>query len=312
MKANVLVTGGAGFIGSHLCERLLNDGYRIVCVDNLSSGSLSNVEHLRENKKFEFIDSDITSSLDVSGKIDFIFNLASLASPIFYQRLPIETLLASSVGMRNVLELARKNSARILQASTSEVYGDPLKHPQRENYWGNVNPVGLRSCYDESKRFAEALCVAYLREHGVDVRIARIFNTYGPKMRLDDGRVIPNFIHQALKGKPITIYGDGSQTRSFCYVSDMIDGLNSLMFKNALAGEVVNLGNPGEFTVLELAEKIKEITGSNSKLVFKQLPEDDPVRRKPDISKAKKLLGWVPKIPLEAGLKNTIHYFNSI
>lgn len=308
--AKILVTGGAGFIGSHLCERLLEDGHEVLCLDNLSSGSTQNVKHLRASKGFEFIKADITQPLKLSGKFDFVFNLASPASPIFYQRQPIETLLAGSVGMRNVLEFARKTKARVLQASTSEVYGDPLVHPQKEDYWGNANPVGPRSCYDESKRFAEALCMAYLREHNVDVRIARIFNTFGERMALDDGRVVPTFVYQALKNEPITVFGDGRQTRSFCYISDLVDGLVRMMLKPSLAGEVINLGNPEEHSILEFARVIKKLIGSKSKIIFKPLPEDDPMQRQPDVSKAKKLLGWQPKVSVEEGLEKTIAYFN--
>jgi nucleoside-diphosphate-sugar epimerase len=303
----VLVTGGAGFIGSFLCEKLLEEGYDVTCLDNLSTGKKSNVNHLLKNQKFKFIEHDVTKPVDF--EVNFIFHLASPASPIDYQKLPIETSMANSIGTYNMLQLAKKNKARLLLASTSEVYGDPIEHPQKETYWGNVNPFGVRSCYDESKRFAEALTMSFYRKHNLDVRIARIFNTFGPRMRLDDGRVIPNFIVQSLTGKPITVYGDGKQTRSFCYISDMIDGLMKLMFKDNISGEVVNLGNPEERTILSVAGTIKDITNSNSEITFKELPEDDPTKRKPDITKAKKILDWKPKIDFTIGLKETIEWF---
>jgi nucleoside-diphosphate-sugar epimerase len=303
----VLVTGGAGFIGSFLCETLLEKDYDVVCLDNLSTGKKSNVEHLLKNPKFKFLEHDVTKPIDL--KTNFIFHLASPASPIDYQKLPIETSMANSIGTYNMLQIAKKNEARLLLASTSEVYGDPIEHPQKETYWGNVNPFGIRSCYDESKRFAEALTMSFYRKHNLDVRIARIFNTFGPRMRLDDGRVIPNFIIESLTEKPITVYGDGKQTRSFCYISDMIEGLLKLMFKDNLSGEVINLGNPEERTILDVAALIKEMTNSNSEITFKPLPKDDPTRRKPDITKARKLLDWEPKIDFARGLKETIEWF---
>ena len=303
----VLVTGGAGFIGSFLCERLLNEGHEVICLDNLSTGKKSNIEHLLANPKFHFIEHDITKPIDLG--VDYVFHLASPASPSDYQKLPIETAMANSLGTFNTLELARKNEARFLLASTSEVYGNPLEHPQNEDYFGNVNCLGPRSCYDESKRFAETLTMSFHRRYGLDIRIARIFNTFGPRSRLDDGRAIPNFIVQSLTGEPITVYGDGKQTRSFCYVSDMVDGLMKLMLEENLSGEVVNLGNPDERTILSVAELIKEMTKSSSEIVFKPLPEDDPTRRKPDITKARKLLDWEPKTGFTTGLKKTIEWF---
>jgi nucleoside-diphosphate-sugar epimerase len=303
----VLVTGGAGFIGSFLCEKLLEEGYEVLCLDNLSTGKKSNVNHLLKNPKFKFIEHDVTRPINLEA--NFIFQLASPASPIDYQKLPIETSMANSIGTYNMLQLAKKNRARLLLASTSEVYGDPMEHPQKETYWGNVNPFGVRSCYDESKRFAEALTMSFHRKHNLDVRIARIFNTFGPRMRLDDGRVIPNFIVESLTGNSITVYGDGKQTRSFCYISDMINGLMKLMFKDNMSGEVVNLGTPEERAILDLATLIKKMTNSNSEITFRPLPKDDPIRRKPDISKAKKLLGWKPKTDFTNGLGKTIEWF---
>jgi UDP-glucuronate decarboxylase len=303
----VLVTGGAGFIGSFLCEKLLVEGHNVICLDNFSTSKKSNIEYFLNNPKFEFLENDVTKPIEL--KTDSIFHLASPASPVDYQRLPIETSMANSVGTFNMLELARKNTARFLLASTSEVYGDPLQHPQKESYWGNVNPFGVRSCYDESKRFAETLTISFFRKYGLDVRIARIFNTFGPRMRNDDGRAIPNFIVQALLGQPITVYGDGEQTRSFCYTSDMIDGLMKLMFTDGLSGQVVNLGNTGERSIISVARLIKDLTKSKSKIVFKPLPEDDPSRRKPDITKAKELLNWESKTDFVKGLKKTIEWF---
>jgi len=303
----VLVTGGAGFIGSFLCERLLEEVYDVICLDNFSTGKKSNIAHLMTNQKFKLIEHDITKPIDL--KIDYIFHLASPASPVDYQKLPIETSMANSIGTFNMLELARKSNARFLLASTSEVYGDPLEHPQRETYWGNVNPFGVRSCYDESKRFAETLTMSFFRKYDLDVRIARIFNTFGQRMRKDDGRVIPNFIVQVLSGQPITVYGDGKQTRSFCYITDMIDGLMKLMFKDNLSGQVVNLGTTEERTIISLARLIKDLTQSKSKIIFKPLPEDDPTRRKPDITKVKKMLNWEPRVDFVKGLKETIEWF---
>ncbi|MBA7507782.1 UDP-glucose 4-epimerase [subsurface metagenome] len=305
----VLVTGGAGFIGSWLCDRLIEEGHEVVCIDNLGSGNKKNVEHLFSNSRFKFIKHDIREPLEIEEKIDHIFHLASRPSPADFEEYSIDILLTNAVGTCNMLELARKDDARFLLASSSEVYGDPKVHPQPEDYWGNVNPLGSRSVYDEGKRYAESLTAAYHRRYGLDVRTARIFNTYGPRMRPDDGRVISNFIVQALRGESITVYGDGSQTRSFCYVSDMVEGLKKLMFLDDLSGEVVNLGNPDEITILEVAELVKKLTGSNSKITFVPLPKDDPKRRNPDISKAKEMLGWTPKVGLEDGLLKTISYF---
>ena len=322
----ILVTGGAGFLGSHLCSRLLDDGHTVVCVDNLSTGSPYNLEKHDKNPNFYIIPVDITTNIIISlvidqlwwfdyhghvpfgfEEIDQIYNLACPASPIHYQRDPIRTLKTNVMGAINMLEIARSSGARILQASTSEVYGDPFVHPQPEDYWGNVNPIGIRSCYDEGKRCAETLFFDYHRQHGVDIRVVRIFNTYGPNMQMDDGRVVSNFIVQALRGDPITIYGDGRQTRSFCYVDDMVNGL--VMAMNGDEIGPINLGNPTEFTILQLAEEIIYRTGSKSKIVFKDLPEDDPRKRKPDISLARKALGWAPAIPLQIGLDATIEYF---
>jgi dTDP-glucose 4,6-dehydratase len=298
-----LVTGGAGFLGSHLCERLIGDGYRVICVDSLETGSLQNIEHLRGDA-FHFINHDITEHLDVEEPVDFVYHLASPASPIDYLRLPLLTLKVGSQGTHNALGLAKWKRARFLLASTSEVYGDPLIHPQPETYWGNVNPIGPRGVYDEAKRYAEALTMAYHRQQGVDTCIVRIFNTYGPRMRPHDGRAIPTFIRQALANEPITVFGDGSQTRSFCYVDDLIRGLMSL----AASGEhlPVNIGNPGEYTLLELAQKVLEATGSASEIVFEALPVDDPKVRQPDITRARQLLGWEPQVSLEEGLRRTL------
>ena len=299
---NVLVTGGAGFIGSWLCERLVQDGYTVTCLDNLSSGRRRNLEHLN----VEFIEDDVRRPLDL--KVDYVFHMASRASPVDFKEHSTDILLTNSLGTYNVLQLSQQNRARFLLASTSEVYGDPVQHPQNEDYWGNVNPIGPRSCYDESKRFAEALTMSAMRD-GLDIRIARIFNTYGERMRGDDGRVIPNFIGQAMGNQPITVYGDGSQTRSFCYVSDMVDGLVRLMFGDDLTGEVVNLGNPNETTILQLAQLVRQLTNSRSEIVFRPLPQNDPSRRKPDITRAQKRLTWQPKIGLEDGLRRTIEYY---
>ena len=299
----VLVTGGAGFIGSHLCERLLAQGDDVVCVDNYFTGTKHNVDHLRDHRNFELIRHDVTNPLVI--EVDRIYNLACPASPVHYQYNPVKTTKTSVLGAINMLGLAKRVHARILQASTSEVYGDPEQHPQQEGYWGNVNPIGVRSCYDEGKRVAETLFMDYHRQNKVDVRIVRIFNTYGPRMHPCDGRVVSNFIVQALRGEPITIYGDGSQTRSFCYVDDLVSGIMAFMEQDSEIGPL-NLGNPGEFTIRELAEKVVALTGSKSEIVCKPLPSDDPKQRKPDISKAKALLGWEPKIQLEEGLKRTI------
>jgi nucleoside-diphosphate-sugar epimerase len=309
MAKTALVTGGAGFIGSHLCEALISLGMKVICVDNLGTGRKKNFESLIPNSRFKFIKQDIRKPLKIKGKVDYVFHLASYASPPYYQKYSIETLLTNSVGTYNVLELARLKRACFLITSTSEAYGDPKEHPQKETYWGNVNPVGVRSCYDEAKRFAEALVMEFVRKHKLNARIIRIFNTYGPRLQKDDGRVISNFINQAIHNKPMTIYGDGPQTRSFCYVSDMVRGLILAILKPGIQGEVINLGNPGEFTVKEAALIIKRMTRSKSKITRKPLPKDDPTRRKPDISKAKKLLGWQPQVKLVAGLIQTIKWF---
>jgi UDP-glucuronate decarboxylase len=303
----VLVTGGAGFLGSHLCERLLDQGHEVLCVDNFYTGRRMNVAHLLTDPRFEILRHDVTMPLYV--EVDEIYNLACPASPVHYQFDPVQTTKTSVHGAINMLGLAKRVKARILQASTSEVYGDPEVHPQVESYWGNVNPIGARSCYDEGKRCAETLFFDYHRQHKLRIRVARIFNTYGPRMRPDDGRVVSNFIVQALRGQDITIYGDGSQTRSFCYVDDLIDGLMRLMNTADDFTGPVNIGNPGEFTMLELAQKVIELTGSRSQIVYRPLPQDDPVRRCPDITLAKQQLGWGPTIPLEQGLKSTISYF---
>ena len=303
----VLVTGGAGFIGSFLCEELLDKGYNVICLDNFSTGKKSNVRHLVENTSFKLIKHDVTKPIEL--KIDLIFHLASPASPVDYEKLPIETSMANSLGTFNMLNLAKKNESRFLMASTSEVYGEPAIHPQKEDYWGNVNPIGKRSCYDVSKRFAENLTMIFFRKYGLDVRIARIFNTFGPRMKTGDGRAIPNFIAQSLTGKPITVYGDGKQTRSFCYISDMVHGLMKLMLKDNIPSEVVNLGNPDERTILSVAELIKKMTKSNSEIIFKPLPKNDPTRRKPDITKARNLLAWKPETDFSTGLEKTIEWF---
>lgn len=306
-----LVTGGAGFIGRNLCKGLLLQGYKVIAVDNLYTGNLKNIEEFRENKNFEFINHDITIPLKI--EVDEIYNLACPASPIHYQKDPIFTFKTSVMGTLNMLELAKASNAKILHASTSEVYGDPLQHPQKESYWGNVNPIGIRSCYDEGKRAAECLCADYFRAFNINVKIIRIFNTYGPFMDPKDGRVISNFIVSAIKNKEITIYGDGKQTRSFQYVSDLIEGIVAYMNLNEIFIGPINLGNPEEFTILELAEKIKYlIPKSKSNLTFNPLPEDDPKRRRPNIDLASEKLSWSPKIPLEEGLKKTIEYFKSM
>jgi UDP-glucuronate decarboxylase len=304
-----LVTGGAGFLGSHLCERLLNDGHEVICLDNYFTGRMANVAHLRDNRNFELIRHDVTEPILL--EVDRIFNLACPASPIHYQFNPVKTIKTSVMGAINMLGLAKRVYARILQASTSEVYGDPAVHPQTEDYWGNVNPIGIRSCYDEGKRVAETLFMDYHRQNNVDIRIVRIFNTYGPRMLPNDGRVVSNFIVQALNGEDLTIYGDGSQTRSFCYVDDLIEGFVRMMNQDKIIGPV-NIGNPGEFTMLELAKEVLELTGSKSKIVYKPLPGDDPKMRRPDISLAKEALGWEPTIPLRKGLEKTIVYFDNL
>ena len=304
----VLVTGGAGFIGSHLCKRLLDHGDEVICVDNFYTGNVQNIAELKSSPRFRLVDHDIIDPLDI--EVDQIYNLACPASPVHYQKDKVRTIRTSTDGVRNMLELAQRYGARMLQASTSEVYGDPLVHPQKEDYWGHVNPNGPRSCYDEGKRVAESLMFAYDEQRGVDIRVARIFNTYGPKMQADDGRVVSNFIVQALRGEDITLYGDGSQTRSFCYVSDLVDGLYRLM--NADAKGPINLGNPRESTVKELAEMVQNMVGGPSQLVYRPLPRDDPTRRNPDITLARKHLGWEPEVPLEQGLRRTIDYFRTV
>lgn len=304
-----VVTGGAGFLGSHLVDRLLAEGHQVIAIDNLVTGSVENIDHLAGEPRFRFIQQDVTEFLFLHGPVDYVWHFASPASPIDYLELPIQTLKVGSLGTHKALGLALSKGARFLLASTSEIYGDPLVHPQTEDYWGNVNTIGPRGCYDESKRFAEAMTMAYHREHRVETRIVRIFNTYGPRMRLMDGRVVPAFISQALGGKPMTIFGDGSQTRSFCYCSDLIDGIFRLMMSGELLP--VNIGNPREMTMLEFARAIRAATGSKSKLVFKPLPQDDPKQRRPDISRAQKLLKWSPKVGLDEGLRRTIEYFGS-
>lgn len=308
-KMKILVTGGAGFIGSHLCRRLVRDGNFVICVDNMFTGTRENITDLLSNGNFELIVHDIIQPLDIDG-LDQIYNLACPASPVHYQFNPVKTIETNVIGTINVLNLANKNHARVLQASTSEVYGDPLMHPQREEYWGNVNPIGKRSCYDEGKRAAETLFFDYHRQYGVDIKVARIFNTYGPNMQKNDGRVVSNFIVQALAGNNITIYGDGSQTRSFCFVSDQVEGLVRLMNSNSQITGPINIGNPTETTVYELAEKIVDITKSSSEIVFEKLPEDDPKKRKPDIALAKQYLEWKPQVNLNDGLSETIRYFS--
>ena len=303
----VLVTGGAGFLGSHLCDRLIADGAEVLCVDNFFTGRRSNVAHLLEHPRFELMRHDVTFPLYV--EVDEIYNLACPASPVHYQYDPVQTTKTSVHGAINMLGLAKRTGARILQASTSEVYGDPTVHPQTENYWGNVNPIGIRSCYDEGKRCAETLFFDYHRQHGLEIKVARIFNTYGPRMHPNDGRVVSNFITQALKGEPITMHGDGSQTRSFCYVDDLIDGFVRLMRSPDSFTGPVNLGNPGEFTIRQLAETVVELTGANPEFKQNPLPEDDPKQRKPDISLAQSQLDWKPHVDLQAGLEKTIEYF---
>jgi len=302
----VLVTGGAGFIGSHLCDALLAEGHHVVCVDNLITGSLRNIAHLQGDSRFEFVQQDVNEPYDL-GPVDYVFHFASPASPVDYMKHGIETLKVGSLGSFNSLELARKYQAKYILASTSECYGDPLEHPQKESYWGHVNPVGPRSVYDESKRFAEAATMAYLRYYQLDTRILRIFNTYGPRLQLNDGRVISNFMKQALRGEPLTVYGDGTQTRSFCYVSDEVDGI--LRLSRSDVHDPVNIGNPQEFTMLECAKLVLKVTGSSSAITSAPLPQDDPRQRCPDITRARHLLGWEPKIDLESGLKLSVAYF---
>lgn len=305
--ANVLITGGAGFLGSHLCERFLAEGDNVLCMDNFLTGSPENIAHLMDNKKFKFIQYDVTNYIYVPEDLDYILHFASPASPIDYLKYPIQTLKVGSLGTHKALGLAKAKNARFLIASTSEVYGDPLIHPQKEDYWGNVNPVGLRGVYDEAKRFAEAMTMAYHRYHNVDTRILRIFNTYGPRMRINDGRAIPNFINQALNNEPLTVYGDGSQTRSVCYVDDLVEGIHRLLLSNE--NEPVNIGNPDEITMLDLAKEIRDIINPNCEIVFKELPSDDPKVRKPDTTKAKTLLNWEAKVNRKEGLEKTIANF---
>ena len=309
IRKKILITGGAGFIGSHLTERLLNEGHSVIIIDNFHTGSRDNVRHLLHNDNLEVYRNDVTDHYRM--EVDYIYNLACPASPIHYQRSPVKTVLTSVLGVINALELAKEVKARVLQASTSEVYGDPKQHPQREDYWGNVNTISPRSCYDEGKRIAETLMFDYHRENGVDIRIARIFNTYGPRMQPNDGRVVSNFILQALREEPITIFGDGSQTRSFCYVDDLVEGLIRLMDQDEISGPI-NLGNPDEHSIKEIAELIIDLTGSSSEIVYKPLPQDDPMRRQPDISQARARLNWEPKVKLEDGLLRVIEYFRPL
>ncbi len=305
----VLITGGAGFLGSHLCDYFLEGGHKVVCMDNLCTGDSRNIEHLEGNPDFEYIQHNVTEFINLAGDLDAILHFASPASPVDYLKMPIQTLKVGALGSHNALGLAKAKGAKFLLASTSEVYGDPLVRPQPESYWGNVNPVGPRGVYDEAKRFAEALTMAYQRVHSMDTKIVRIFNTYGPRMRMQDGRVVPNFLYQALNNKPLTVYGDGSQSRSFCYVSDLIEGIYRLLESDE--GEPTNLGNPTEMSVMEFAKKVLDVTGSKSDIVYEPLPVDDPKTRQPDITKAKKILKWKPKVGLEDGLKRTIDWFRS-
>ncbi|MFA5356561.1 MAG: UDP-glucuronic acid decarboxylase family protein [Candidatus Omnitrophota bacterium] len=306
-EKTAVITGGAGFIGSHLCDKFIAEGFRVICLDNFITSGIGNIRHLLKHREFRFIKHNICGHIDIPGRVDYVLHFASPASPRDYLEFPIQTLKVGSLGTHNALGLARKKKAVFLLASTSEVYGDPLVHPQPESYWGNVNSVGVRSCYDEAKRFSEAITMAYRRMHRMDTKIVRIFNTYGPRMRLNDGRVVPNFIYQALNSRPITVYGKGSQTRSFCYVSDLVGGI----YKLALSGvnDPVNIGNTNEFTIMELTKIILRLTGSKARIIYKPLPADDPKQRKPDISRAKKLLRWKPRIQLEEGLKITIEWF---
>ena len=306
-KLRALVTGGVGFVGSHLCERLLSEGYRVLCLDNLITGTLENVAHLENEAHFEYVEHDVSTHIDVAGKLDEVYHFASPASPKDFERFPIPILKAGALGTYNCLGLALAKGARFMLASTSEVYGDPLVHPQHEDYWGNVNPIGIRGVYDEAKRYAESITMAYHRHHGLDTRIVRIFNTYGPRMRPDDGRMVPNFIQQALSGRPLTVYGGGTQTRSVQYVSDLIEGTFRLM--KSTETRPVNVGNPVEYPVREIAEMVIDISGSTSELVFEPLPEDDPKQRCADISRAREILGWEPRLPAHEGLKKTIEWF---
>ncbi|MBU3676125.1 MAG: UDP-glucuronic acid decarboxylase family protein [Chitinophagaceae bacterium] len=303
----VLITGGAGFLGSHLCDRFIREGYQVVAMDNLLTGNIANIEHLFKLKEFEFYHHDVSKFVHVPGNLDYILHFASPASPIDYLKMPIQTLKVGSLGTHNLLGLAKQKNARMLIASTSEVYGDPLVHPQNEEYWGNVNPIGPRGVYDEAKRFQEAITMAYHTFHGLQTRIVRIFNTYGPRMRLDDGRALPAFMSQALKGEDITVFGDGSQTRSFCYVDDLVEGIYRLLMSDY--AHPVNIGNPNEITLKEFAEEVQKLTGSSSKIVYHPLPQDDPKQRQPDITRAKEILGWEPKVDRSEGLKITLDYF---
>ena len=305
----ILVTGGAGFLGSHLCDRLLAEGHDVIAMDNLITGSTDNIAHLSGNRRFQFIHHDVTNYIYLKGPLDAILHFASPASPIDYLELPIQTLKVGSLGTHNALGLALAKEARLLLASTSEVYGDPMVHPQQESYWGNVNPIGPRGVYDEAKRFAEAMTMAYHRSHGVDTRIVRIFNTYGPRMRLRDGRVVPNFVGQALRSEPLTVYGEGKQTRSFCYVSDLVDGIYRLLMSNE--NEPVNIGNPAELTIHDFAKVINELTGNPAGIRFEPLPVDDPKQRQPDITKARTILGWEPKVDLRTGMTQTVDWFRN-
>lgn len=308
-KKITVITGGAGFLGSHLCDRFIKEGHKVIAIDNLITGNLDNVAHLSKNKDFRFIQQDVSKYISVPGKVDNILHFASPASPVDYLNYPIPTLKVGSLGTHNTLGLARLKKSRFVIASTSEVYGDPLEHPQKETYWGHVNPIGPRGVYDEAKRFAEAITFAYRRYHNVDAKILRIFNTYGPRMRIKDGRVVPNFIYQALHDQPITVYGNGKQTRSFCYYSDLVDGIYRLL--NSEISGPVNIGNPGEFTILQFAKLVIKMSDTKSKIVYKPLPVDDPKQRRPDISLAKKYLKWAPKVKLEQGLKETIAWFSA-
>lgn len=304
----IVITGGAGFLGSHLCDRCLAEGHEVIAVDSLITGNADNIAHI-DNPRFSYRKQNISEGIFIDGAVDFVLHFASPASPVDYLELPIQTLKVGALGTHNALGLARAKSAGLLLASTSEVYGDPMVHPQREDYWGNVNPIGPRGCYDEAKRFAEALVMAYHRMHGLDTKIVRIFNTYGPRMRLRDGRIVPNFVRQALTGEPLTVYGDGSQTRSFCFATDLVDGIYRLMLSNE--NLPTNIGNPTEFTVLDFAHLVKKLANSKSEIEFKPLPQDDPKQRRPDITKAREVLGWEPKVPLEDGLAQTLDFFKS-
>jgi len=308
-KQVVLITGGAGFIGSHLCDRLIGEGFKVICMDNLITGKMENIQHLLKHPRFRFVKHNVSQHINIPGKIDYVLHFASPASPVDYLMHPIPTLKVGSLGTHNALGVAKAKRAKFLLASTSEVYGDPLVHPQTEDYWGNVNPIGPRGVYDEAKRFAEAITMAYHRVHKVDTHIVRIFNTYGQRMRILDGRVVPNFIYQALHNKPLTVYGNGRQTRSFCYVADLVEGIYRLMRSNI--HDPVNLGNPNEFTIIEFARLVIKLTDTKSKIIFKPLPQDDPKQRRPNISKAKKLLHWHPQIQLKEGLNATVKWFKA-